>query len=625
MTKVIALKAKPPIRGAEAVDRQISAAHRYYNRLVELTNQFSAARLEAKRRYIPGLVEAEADAETAKEAVAELRRQVKARNAASRSKTASDEDREAIRTATAARNAANLRRRELLALAADNAGYQAELARLIVTYEGVPVEPGNPANSRRTGGLLKEARRTCGVYSGTYLRVEQAIDQARQDSGGRPMRFRRWNGGGLVGPQIQPPLSTDRLGGPDTRFWIELRPTPRGSSQRVLCHIRVESADRDPVWAVVPAVLPAGRFPAGSVLKWVSLIRRQVGVRRYNDPAVPDAPSYRPYYEWSVQLTIDGEEADDRAASGACGINFGYRLMPDRSLRVATAVGDDGHREHLAIPEDRLAGWRRINDLRSERTLAFDAMRDRLVEWLSLRDRPAWLAQAADSLVQWKSQRRLGGLQGLWARNRFEGDEEIFVALTAWRRYDVDTEEQELQVSANLRRWRLAIYRNFAAAVRRRYRVVGMDDTDYQELKRRPAAERNEAINETARFHSGIAAPGLLRQLLVRKGGLELEAFDITRTCHGCRSIESWDQASEVEHTCSSCGIRWDQDVNAATNLLRMVRDASGEVTTPDSGPARGTEVQPSSRVVENPSQSGGKWAKRKANRSQSSSEATVG
>jgi hypothetical protein len=608
-TKVLNCKAKPPVEGADVVAEQISRAHRYYNRLVELHRAFRAAADAAKLRHIPGLAEAEAAVTAADAAVETLCGQIKHRNAAARRKAASPEDREALAAARATLVAARAERKRLRQQAADNADYQAELARLVVEYQG---ELPDADATRRVGGHFKTARAECGVYSGSYLRVEAAFEAAKNTSMGDP-RFRRWTGDGVVGPQLTPPLSVRQLlQGGDSRLRLEFLPGPASErrSQRVLWWVRVASDGRDPVWCKIPAHLSRGQLPDDGVIKWASVVRRQVGVRRKAHPDIPEGV-WVPYYEWSVQLTLQTEDTKPRATTGAAGVNLGWRAMEDGGLRVGYVVGTDGRNEPIELPAKLVERWGKARSIQGFRDTNFDDIRARLVEWLANHPHPDWLAEACKLLPAWRSKRRLGGVHGCWSRERFDGDAEMFAALTAWRERDVHLEQYELMLLRRAERGRQGLYRRVAADLRKRYRFVYVDDTDYRTVKRRPAADSNEAVNETAKRNAQVAAPGRLRSLICQSGGIAVEAANITQTCHLCKHVNVWDSASGIMQTCDGCGEQLDQDENAAHNLLAsgsVVDETPGTARGPDDGAGDGdTAVEPAK---------GGKWARRKANRS---------
>ena len=56
------------------------------------------------------------------------------------------------------------------------------------------------------------------------------------------------------------------------------------------------------------------------------------------------------------------------------------------------------------------------------------------------------------------------------------------------------------------------------------------------------------------------------------------QAADSTKACAWCGSVEAFDAAASIEHTCSSCIRTWDQDANAARNLLHRHGLSSGPV-----------------------------------------------
>jgi transposase len=55
-----------------------------------------------------------------------------------------------------------------------------------------------------------------------------------------------------------------------------------------------------------------------------------------------------------------------------------------------------------------------------------------------------------------------------------------------------------------------------------------------------------------------------------------LEESGTTKRCHACGSMEEFDRR-ELTHTCSTCSLLWDQDYNAAMNMLTT--DVSDEPT----------------------------------------------
>ena len=56
-----------------------------------------------------------------------------------------------------------------------------------------------------------------------------------------------------------------------------------------------------------------------------------------------------------------------------------------------------------------------------------------------------------------------------------------------------------------------------------------------------------------------------------------------------CGVVNRWDQAAEIRHTCDACAATWDQDENAAQNIL--VRGCERFPGAPDPAGARNEEV----------------------------------
>jgi hypothetical protein len=78
-----------------------------------------------------------------------------------------------------------------------------------------------------------------------------------------------------------------------------------------------------------------------------------------------------------------------------------------------------------------------------------------------------------------------------------------------------------------------------------------------------------------ARQYRFIAAVSVLystlRHTFEREGGsaVRIKVNSATLTCHACRAVDAWNPAVTLSHTCSSCSLTWDQDYNAAINVLQ--------------------------------------------------------
>lgn len=475
----------------------------------------------------------------------------------------------------------------------------------------------------------KDARKHSGLYWGNYIVVEQAASLFRS---GPPPVLCRYSGDGRIAVQLQNGISwQDATSCKHNVFRLEVtgevlshqngaRPRKRIQAR---AWIRCGSAAKGkPIWVVVPVVihrLP----PPGVKIKWVYLHRRLMASSlrpyRVDDKEVwlPDGyeigysadrgetgvTENRPTGSTEVwQLTMVLAHADSEVwrpagqvrgpDAGQVGVDLGFRMVAD-GLRVATFFGSDGYVEHLTLPTKLVDRFRFGDRLQSVIDSNFNEMRDRLVAsvdaagcLVSVPDDaseesgdpvpiPEWLAEAMKTIGQWKSKSRLVGLYCRWCDNRFPGDEKIWDLLDAWRRQHFHLSQWRQHEGDQLREHRLSLYRAVAARLRRRYRLVCLENVNWRGLlKRRDkvvASDGDDMLVASQRDQARIASPGLLGQVLTLSiaESVKVPSFDTTRMCAECGTLNEWDQAKELIHTCRKCEARWDQDTNAARNILR--------------------------------------------------------
>lgn len=451
-----------------------------------------------------------------------------------------------------------------------------------------------------------------GLYWGTYLAVEQAADAFRK---GAPPRYRAW---GLrkdrLAVQIQGGMTVaDLLRGQDTRLRIVRedraprlcdgcrakarrakrgQPEPRDArsctcaslppasprrSEHATLWMRVgtKPEGRDPVWIHVPIALH--RLPPETArVKWAYLIRRTVGV----------------HDEWSVHLVLQADAGawsprrELRAPEGsAVGIDVGWRIREDGSLRVAVWSGSDGREGEIALPAWWLKEQRRVELIRSERDKLMDQTRDALCAWLKDREGlPDWLAEARKTLPSWRSAARLAALALRWRREPFSGGEEARAPLEAWRMRDRHLLTFESHLRVQLQRSRRDLYRVAAARLSLIYREAIVEDMDLREWHEEAPVEDGATAADDA--VTRYLRDACLHELRAALGGRmevrTIEAAMTTMTCCLCGYVHTNSVGPARLFCCVGCDGRWDQDVNAARNILR-VGGASGPVIAPSS------------------------------------------
>lgn len=552
-----------PVTDPKAIE-QIRLGHQYRNKLVEIELARRKGVEELLLTLSPELPKVEAAIAEADTRLTLLRKEVSRKNSEQRKRGTSAAVRAEIKTC----------RTTLKNLRAERKSLRAELFR-------------SPKFRRRSKDIDEETRtaqrlarkefsREHKLYWGTYLAVEQSMKGARK---GAPPKFRGWRGDGRCCVQIQGGLKWGEVvGGSDQRLRIGMMPPPARNSQQskklALLTLRVGSDRGKPIFTTVPMFLHR-EPPPGSIVKWVWLKARRVGVKT----------------EWQAQFTLSREEefADPQilsCTSGAVGVDVGWRRL-QYGLRVAYWVGSDGKRGQLVITNENLSRWAKAEELQSIRARNFNAAKSTLANWTNLGHErlsvPEWFAKELQHLHLWKSPRKLRWLVRRWSTNRFAGDEGIFTPLHAWQTQEDHLYNWQANQLRKALAWRDHLYRNFAADMRRRYRLICVEKTNWSKLQKRPTAE--ERLDEAARIYQRIASVGRLVQLLTEKAGevLRVDPKYTTQRCSDCGKMDSFDAAAELVRTCQHCGVTRDQDDRAARNLLA----ASGQVVVETPGPAR--------------------------------------
>jgi hypothetical protein len=420
----------------------------------------------------------------------------------------------------------------------------------------------------RTNQRIKRARQAAssmGLFWGTYNEIVQRADAGRKHGG--ELHFRGFRGQGTLTAQIMGGASVDScIGGQHTFFHLE--PAVPGRKWRY-ARMRIGSEeDRSPVWLGIPIVYHRD-VPADATIKSVSMTRRVIG------SAV----------RWQLNITVNVPKVAPVPSRGrVIAIDIGWRVLPD-GLRVAYWLDHAGEQGQVLVPPRDISQFDQIRNLRSICDRSMNDLLPALAAWFSAQTLPSpeWAAQVA-YLGQWRSGDRLARLDGWWRERRLPGDAEPYQAYRAWRKQYLHLSNwwRNLQDQMVLRLREQ--YRCFAADVARNYDTVIIEAFNIRQTVRTPAPE-SDAIVTAANSYRQRVSPAMFRgcllNALAREGVtvVKLPAEYTTRRCHVCaelglENLEEWDQ-TELRHTCNR-GHSWDQDFNAAANLLL----ASGRVMT---------------------------------------------
>jgi hypothetical protein len=296
-------------------------------------------------------------------------------------------------------------------------------------------------------------------------------------------------------------------------------------------------------------------------------------------------------FRWLCDVTVICRSDKPATTGPDAAIDLGWRMVPG-GLRVATLVDRTSHdpmaplaTEYLVLPDAVLDRIRKIEDLQSIRKKSFNAQLLLVKTWLDQQEQiPEWLAEATEYLHQWKSERRLAVLTFRWRDQRFEGDAEAYERLEAWRKQDKHLWDWEANLRDKVLRRRREIYRVWAKSICQRYGRIALEKMDLRDFDRRKQVESDDGSDAAARKHRRDPALSTLRLAIKEAAAarkvtvVDCDPAWTTRGCSSCGVVdETWDPKEVIRHRCQACGVEWDQDVNAAINLLRASDEAVGK------------------------------------------------
>lgn len=275
--------------------------------------------------------------------------------------------------------------------------------------------------------------------------------------------------------------------------------------------------------------------------------------------------------KWYALVTINRPLPEpSRAPEPYCTVRVGWSTEDDGSLVAATIHGPDGDlvervvlsneqpRSDRKKGEERagvLARMRYARKLRGAADRVFDKARFALISWVrSLGDdAPEWLREGVSTARQWRDHRRLTALVEHWSSHPFAAGErdvpEIYgwmhagdlqhygkpanalAAMQAWVLKDMHLFRWARDQRETAERQREWIYRNVAARLAARYRVVRIANQDLRVVaeKRRKMADDKKGVAPD-RQHRVEACPSSLRTAIAHamiKAGGEVHLVEI--------------------------------------------------------------------------------------------------
>jgi hypothetical protein len=415
---------------------------------------------------------------------------------------------------------------------------------------------------------VREAVADAGLYWCSRMEINghYRVARARAMREGKRLQPRVWDGTGTVCVYFQKGLAVNAVFGSNGRLQVDpvsedAWKSPSRSVRRHAAWTRVRMrigahADLSPVWLEFPISMHRP-LPDGGEIRSASIVRERIGL------------SFR--HRLLITVRLPKPLGDSRPAA-AVGIDAGWRITPN-GLRVAYWFGSDGTHGELVLPRSDLQAFRQIDSLNNTIRTAYLNTRSILQSLIDRDVLPRPVASMISAALSTHSPRTLVEIFDSWKRNRTPGDEVAYATVSAWLKQHVHLWTWQANQRDQLIRRRREAYRRFAANLAARFGLALLHDIPLQRITSRPPIV--PAATAAARRYRFMAAVSVLYTTLQhtfeRQGGtaVRTKVDGATLTCHACRTMDAWDPAATLTHTCSNCGVTWDQDYNAAINVLQ--------------------------------------------------------
>jgi Putative transposase DNA-binding domain len=428
----------------------------------------------------------------------------------------------------------------------------------------------------------KEAQKQSGLYWCNYDDVRHAYEVARVRvrRQGLELREHQWNGSGQVSVRFQRglPVSTVftrrsrrlQIDPVSEEAWNSPIRSVRRKLARTKLRLRVASTEPDhlPVWIEIGIVVHRP-LPTDGTIRSAALLRKRLGLcwqyRLILTVACPNPPRLRSAERPSV------------------GVDLGWRITSE-GLRVAFWADSADCQGTVVIPSGDVSELNKIGPLWSVLDRRFSEARSALFEWRLANEVPDELLPYLTGVAEDQSPQALLEFVNACRTIPAAIDPRMLAQLAEWKQKHTHLWTWAVNLRDQLTRRRMELFRRFAAGLVQKYGIIFVEQFDLRWLSRKAPAEI--ARPSFGGKYRVAAAPGILRRVIenaCRRTGVaffRVPSKNTTRACYACGRIEEWDSAKHLFHTCA-CGATWDQDYNAALQILRAglaeVKIATGQ------------------------------------------------
>lgn len=293
-------------------------------------------------------------------------------------------------------------------------------------------------------------------------------------------------------------------------------------------------------------------LPPTAIIKAITLQRHEIGSSQ----------------EWSAQFLLEMERgARDVGRARACGVDMGWRMTP-KGLRVACWAGSDGQRGEVLLPQSWLDKANYLDQLR--RKIAEDSQR-------TAREIVALCGEGGEGA----SQTMRAALLGFESRATriltrlaagYSGAEAGSPAVALLQRWWIDN-WREVNEAAHLGKHladaRAGIYQEAGLYLARRYDTVAVEAMNLGRIADLRQKTSAGAVRRAMRWAALSVFQHWLRHQADKHGArhLVLPTMNTTQRCSQCGHLNRLDTRETIVR-CKGCRAEWDQDDNAATNLM---------------------------------------------------------
>lgn len=443
--------------------------------------------------------------------------------------------------------------------------------------------------------LCRQEYSAQGLYWGTYNRVAQnyqraaSAAEAKWEKGQSAfLRFQKWEGEGTLSVQLQ------RQSDDPERNPSVLASTDGKWKGQVLLPEMVEAKQ----WA--PLKIRTGVDENGkahhSTIEGVRYHRPIPEEGDLTDVAITRRKKTRRSYEITVENTVKLPAPMPSTAPGVVGIDTGWRVLPDGSIRVAVwrakenkplvvphhlvdAIVLEGEGGEVRIPAKYVAMWREVHEIQGRRDRALELMKEQLIKrWPQIRiphydDPPKEISRLADVTIKniqaWRSPSRFSWLTYILAKYNMAGAQ----FLTTWDDHDAKLEAQQEKLRRKVINWRKDCFRVVGASLAKQNHLVVVEKPFVAKVIKK--TETDTHADDATRVPSVVAAPATLT-LFVQQAcaarGVTFETKNAKGTtlkhtaCGYTNPVGSG--AKSIMIKCEGCGESYDQDVNSAWTLI---------------------------------------------------------